>query len=304
LSWDNGTSDPDLAAAIAANDYKEVGRLLANCDKAKIRPNVVERLASDSKVGSLRAFLEAGWSANGRGNDGAPLVWAAKRNQLSAVTLLLENGADPNLPDSDGSTPLVTCCKLPSITTEVVELLLRHGADPARVAHIRYPGSPPVMRRVTAPKAGISQASRLGPNVPYELIGGMLPLEGAVSAKRCDVVRLLIKRGAKFDPKRYEPTFVRFAGGIDFQFNAMRADNREIVALLLDLGVDVDAIGDFFVPGEHSSVKCTALFAAAAVGNKPMVELLLRRGANPKVKASDGRTPIDFGVPAETTAYR
>lgn len=293
-SRSQGTSDRELAAAIESNDYDSVRRQLGKSASSDIRGNILERLATDQRSEALRAFLDAGWDPDGKGKTGGPIAWASKMNQLKALKVLLAKGANPNLKDSDGGTPLVTCCALPGTRPEIVETLLAHGADVSLLARSRIVGGMPINR--TMPSKGVARSTApLGPNGPREFGGALSPMDAAVLGKRCDLVRLLIRHGAKFEPTRYEATMVRFAGGIDYQYNAMKADNREIVELLLNLGVNVDGFGVFFVPGEDARpVQCTPLFAATAVGNKPVVDLLLKHGADPAVKASDSRRPADF----------
>ena len=46
---------------------------------------------------------------------------------MEVVELLLENGAEPNMKDDDGSTPLHAACIRGNL--EVVRLLLAHGAE-------------------------------------------------------------------------------------------------------------------------------------------------------------------------------
>jgi ankyrin repeat protein len=46
------------------------------------------------------------------------------------VKLLLEHGADPNIKNKDGITPLHWAVFKSGVHVEVVKLLLEHGADP------------------------------------------------------------------------------------------------------------------------------------------------------------------------------
>ncbi|CAG8575710.1 23410_t:CDS:2, partial [Racocetra persica] len=64
-----------------------------------------------------------------------------------------------------------------------------------------------------------------------------------------------------------------------------RSGNLEICRLLLEHGANVNA-----VTPELSS---TPLHRAAIINNSEMVNLLLSYGANPKLKDSDGHTPLD-----------
>ena len=60
------------------------------------------------------------------GSDGTPLKMAASRGQLAVATFLLDNKADPDLADSNGTTPLIAAAV--SGRKNLCELLLERGA--------------------------------------------------------------------------------------------------------------------------------------------------------------------------------
>jgi ankyrin repeat protein len=55
----------------------------------------------------------------------SPLHWACSKNQLAAAIVLVDAGADPNAPDIDGYTPLVTAVQHDSVP--IVHHLSQHG---------------------------------------------------------------------------------------------------------------------------------------------------------------------------------
>ena len=79
-------------------------------------------------------LLEAGANADGIGyGDGTPLMAAVNYQLTGAVTLLLQHGADPNLPSPlTGETPLhiASLRGFANGSTECAELLLDAGANP------------------------------------------------------------------------------------------------------------------------------------------------------------------------------
>ena len=79
-------------------------------------------------------LLEAGANADGIGyGDGTPLMAAVNYQLTGAVTLLLQHGADPNLPSPlTGETPLHIAALrgFGNGSTECAELLLDAGANP------------------------------------------------------------------------------------------------------------------------------------------------------------------------------
>ncbi len=89
-------------------------------------------------------LLEAGADANlpyrQNSDDNIPegvLSNAINSGSVAAVTLLLKKGADPNLPGSTGSTPLVQAVQ--SGKEEMVTLLLNAGADPRQKGYGNLP---------------------------------------------------------------------------------------------------------------------------------------------------------------------
>jgi ankyrin repeat protein len=61
-------------------------------------------------------------------DDMTPLLWAAQLERADLVSVLLEAGANPDAPTSDGETPLHVATFAGS--HDCVDALLVHGADP------------------------------------------------------------------------------------------------------------------------------------------------------------------------------
>ena len=87
-------------------------------------PRNMDRLA--------KAFLERGWDINARRKHRhgtwAPLHWLAQRGLTSGISCLLENGADPNVTDDKGRTPLHIIAQKGVGKTQI-QLLMEHGGD-------------------------------------------------------------------------------------------------------------------------------------------------------------------------------
>lgn len=61
------------------------------------------------------------------GNIGDNLTHAIKRSSIDMVKILLENGANPNIIDSQGRLPLIVAIR--DYHIEIVKLLIAYGAD-------------------------------------------------------------------------------------------------------------------------------------------------------------------------------
>jgi hypothetical protein len=86
----------------------------------------------------VRKLIELGADPNlkAKPSGNSPLVWAISRNNTDSVRVLLELGADVNIENIDGYTPLNYACNEGSESTEIVMILLKHGA---RLGLLEYP---------------------------------------------------------------------------------------------------------------------------------------------------------------------
>ncbi len=85
-------------------------------------------LIKDGKTDLVKKKIESGADVNVKNNYGnTPLIWASDTRQTEIVKLLLEYGADANAKNNNGNTPL-HCASIYGYT-EIVKLLLEYGAD-------------------------------------------------------------------------------------------------------------------------------------------------------------------------------
>jgi ankyrin repeat protein len=87
--------------------------------------NDPEKIAALIKAGALLDETDEGETA---------LHWAVSRQHTEIVTMLLDAGANPNVPDNDGYTPLHDVAEMedcPPART-MLQALLAAGADPSR----------------------------------------------------------------------------------------------------------------------------------------------------------------------------
>jgi len=142
LSVDHSTTDfmnhsghlTPLWMAVCLDQFPMVQMLL----KFKADPNNSETDGRSllfsvlSHTNILEALLDAGANVDPIGadeNQWTPLSAAANQNNASAVEILLKHGANPNLRDRNGFTPLHWAV-YPLADSKVFELLLANNADP------------------------------------------------------------------------------------------------------------------------------------------------------------------------------
>jgi ankyrin repeat protein len=160
--------------------------------------SVLEKMAYEGKVDLLRTFLD---SESFKGKTPTPippgpLYSAAMRNQIACAQCLLEHGANVNARHQDG-TPLRAAVLWGS--KEMVELLLKNGADPTSTGLL---GKPPVLpdeilqnNRLSVPL--LERLILIGADVTkYSTPQGEPLFLYAVKEGDVDVVKFLVDHGA------------------------------------------------------------------------------------------------------------
>lgn len=305
----------------AADDHAEVVRVLAAAG-ADVNRRSREMAFSRQKFGDGRSarftvLPRGGWTA---------LMFAARQNAPSAVralatagavldatdpdgttaltlsvinahydlaALLLDLGADPNVGDSTGMTPLYAAVDMNTVdetpgrpapvasgalsAADIVARLLARGANPdARL-------KTPILERVH--------------NNPDGTLGaGATPLMRAARKGDLRLMRVLLDGGASPSARtaRGGTPLLYLAGlgglGRFGEYDLTRATDAEYaegMRLVLDRGALVSEADD---TGQ------TALHVAAAQRDEAVVRLLLERGARADAVDQQGRTPLDVAL--------
>ena len=160
-----------------------LGALLATGACAQRPETPLTQAAIRNDVAALRQLLADGHKADERSDSWTALIWASRSGSIDAINLLLDSGADVNLPGSTGddwdATPLqhAILARQPA----AVRLLLDRGADPNR-------GAGPASVKPLLLAAGDTDPTILrlllahGADPTIEDENGATPLSRAVSA--------------------------------------------------------------------------------------------------------------------------
>jgi len=263
--------------------------------------------ARQGAADAARALADAGANLDLQDPDGTPALTLAVVNvHHDVAALLLERGANPNVADVAGMTPLYAAVELHTLemyqerrplrksvsrtsTLDLVKLLLAKGAAP------------------DAPLASttLRWGRRRGPG-DGALGQGATPLMRAARLADVAAMRVLLDAGADIAKKEKDGTSVlmlaagagwrtgeTILGGSDF---GPESDTLDAVRFCLERGAivnDADANG---VTPLHDAV----------VRGPEVLRLLLDHGAALDVKDKHGRTPLDVaqGVRAPGEAQR
>ena len=242
--------------------------------------------AQQGNVEIARFLLEAGTDINEASpENGSALVLSSASGREAFATFLLERGADANASDIYGMTALHYALGKGILDLAGVEYF-SYRQPPANMPSLLAA----LLARGANPNAQVARDYPAYSRSPYRALTslvGATPLFLAAAASDIDALRALLAAGA--DPKvptRDNATSLMAAAGVARVQERSPEEDRsalEAVRLLLELGVDVNAVN---ARGQ------TALHGAAFTGADAIVQVLADRGAGLDVKDRSGKTPL------------
>ena len=206
---------------------------------------------------------------------------AIRNNDLTRLRSVVRGGADVNVPDRLGETPLMYAAVVGS--PEAMKFLLDHGADAN--AHSQSGATALIWSATDLAKVRLLLDHGANVNAATQRKRTAL-LVAAMSDRSADIVRLLIARGADVHATDFVKTTALRA--------ATLGNDTETIRILIDAGVDVNAAD---LPG------ITPLMMAAGWnGNLAAVKMLLAKGAKvnavsaPVMGLPSKNGPSEFGL--------
>jgi uncharacterized protein len=249
--------------------------------------------AREGAIGAARTLADGGADLNLGDRDGVtPLILAIINAHYDLGAALLEKGANPDVADSTGMTPLYAA-------VDMHTLQFMHGRPTARpsgdldsvdmVKALLARGA----KTNLALKTPVLQRHNNGPN--QNLGEGTTPLMRAAKSGDVAVMRLLLAAGA--DPtlkQKNQNTLLMLAAGFGRKFN-QNADSQEyergteeelLAAVKLCVEIGLDV----------NAVNAQGDSAMHVAAGESIVRFLAEHGARMDVRNKQGRTPLDVAI--------
>ncbi len=221
--------------------------------------------ASNGDAAMIRTLVDGGANPAGANSNGTtPLMLAAASGHADAVALLIERGADVNAKENArGETALMFAAANGRV--DALRALTTHGADVKATTRV-----------LDVSAFSKEMADAAGPPAPRLTSTPAAPRAGRAG-------RGANQRGG-VDRRYLYNELVSTEGGMTALLLAARQGELESVKALLDSGADVNQPG----AGDHT----TPLLIAVINGRFDLAQFLLAHGADPRVAAANGVTPL------------
>ncbi|KAI0016478.1 ankyrin repeat-containing domain protein [Xylariomycetidae sp. FL0641] len=229
---------------------------------------------NDNNISKVRNFLETGVDINVVDDGGSTaLTWAVSLRREAIVELLLEHGADTNIPEASGRMPLHLAIDWMA-DNRMIRTLVDHGADIEAQIHMWTP----LLMACKVGRGPLAQfLVKKGANTNAEDHHGRRPLHWITMYGNRRAAEVLVKYGADVNARDRE--------GKTALMWATELQTPSMAKYLLSVGADVTTAA---LDGT------TALHMAICSRKRAIVNLLLQAGARPDQEAADGTTPLQL----------
>lgn len=295
---ENNRGQTALMAAAAGNHPDVVQTLLDRGADVQARTETgftaLMFAAQQGDVVSMEKLLSNGARIDDQSPAyGSALTVASASHQEKAALFLLERGADPNIADGNGITPLHYA------EARGIGDMIGTGRDVYDGHYKPRPTNMPELgRALIAHRADVNaqiQKSLItwwtteayrGPSLPRDAMVGATPFLLAAVAGDAPMMRALLAAGAnpRTPSKGGVTALVAAAGGGWDSYRSREEKEKalEAVKVLIDLGLDVN---------QSTTAGQTPMHAAAYTASDSIIRLLASKGANPNVRNNGGETP-------------
>jgi ankyrin repeat protein len=223
---------------------------------------------------AVRSLIQQKADVNASQVDGTTaLHWAVQNDELDLADLLVRAGANPSAANRSGATPMMLAAT--NGNAAMLELLVKAGADPN--APLSKTGDTALMMaartgKIDSAKVLLDHGARINSR---ETWGGTTALMWAVAERHPEIVKLLIERGADVDAKS---NFVPSASGRGFE-------GTTPVAAKPNQPVE-----------EFASGLLTPLMFAARENDVESARLLIQAGADVNAAGGDGKDALGLAL--------
>ena len=285
------------------------------------RMPALHRAALRGDAQSVARLLARGLDCNARWQHVTPLHCAAMGGHTEVAEILLAKGADVNAPaGKQGGTPLDFAASSFRGNSEIVELLLAHGAkaSPSSLCGAAMHGNAEHVKSLLAHGADANavDAHRMpaivlaadrenagtvkvllaaGADVSAKDTDGQTALHHAAARGDAEMVRMLLAAGASVNardkdgatPLHLVSGKVRWHGGTGYTKPRTTLSAVDAAAILVANGADVNV---------QSKDGRTPLINAVVQGDGDRVRFLIEKGADVNARGPEGWTALHYGA--------